>query len=256
MSNTYKLTEKHQLTVQNLELINQINQKTGKELRVESDYCFFTSYGDDHKIIKFGHQEYEHLYESEFGADEMKVLEVAFNPENIQRLLCELDLGVNEEYVSESDGREQEGEYGEDCRDKTKYRKNGSLVFAPEIGTKIWTITPQFSFVVDESKYSPLDQPLIEQGLVFDNKEACQLWADKLKIAYALKQRIVEAESEQDGELGQCYVSINDIRKIWTLYSFAGFPKQLLVSTNAKDILMSDDVSVEEFKALIEVFSL
>jgi hypothetical protein len=144
----------------------------------------------------------------------------------------------------------------EQPKPKTKYRKNGSLVFAPEIGTKIWTITPQFSFVVDESKYSPLDQPLIEQGLVFDNKEACQLWADKLKMAYALKQRIVEAESEQDGELGQCYVSINDIRKIWTLYSFAGFPKQLLVSTNAKDILMSDSVSDEEFKAFIEVFSL
>jgi hypothetical protein len=118
MSNLIKnLTEKYQLTGKNLELIKQINQKTGKELRVESDYCFFTSYGDDHKTIKFGHQEYEHLYESEFGADEMKVLEVAFNPENIQHLLCELDLGVNEEYVSESDGREQEGEYGEDCRD-------------------------------------------------------------------------------------------------------------------------------------------
>jgi hypothetical protein len=31
---------------------------------------------------------------------------------------------------------------------------------------------------------------------------------------------------------------------------------QLLVSTNAKDILMSDSVSDEEFKAFIEVFSL
>jgi hypothetical protein len=138
---------------------------------------------------------------------------------------------------------------------QTKYRKNGSLVFAPEIGTKIWTITPQFSFVVDESKYSPLDQPLIEQGLVFDNKEACQLWADKLKIAYALKQRIVESES-QDEYQDKCVVWFGYKKEYHYEWKIQDIDMPLIVSTNAKDILMSDSVSDEEFKAFIEVFSL
>lgn len=93
MSKLYTLTaEIHQL-------IETINKQKGKELRVESDYCFFTSYGNDHKIIEFGHQGYENLYESEFGADDMRVLESALNPENIQKLLCDLDLGENSEYT-------------------------------------------------------------------------------------------------------------------------------------------------------------
>jgi hypothetical protein len=143
----------------------------------------------------------------------------------------------------------------EQPKPKTKYRKNGSLVFAPEIGTKIWTITPQFSFVVDESKYSPLDQPLIEQGLVFDNKEACQLWADKLKIAYALKQRIVESES-QDEYQDKCVVWFGYKKEYHYEWKIQDIDMPLIVSTNAKDILMSDSVSDEEFKAFIEVFSL
>jgi len=139
---------------------------------------------------------------------------------------------------------------------QTKYRKNGALVFAPKIEMDYWSIESDGR--VEKGNWIlnfPYNKLKLQQGLIFDNEQGCQIWADKLKIACALKQRIVESESQANGDLGQCYVSTNDKRKVWTLDSFAGFPKQLLVSTIAKDILMSKDVSDEDFKAFIEVFS-
>jgi hypothetical protein len=145
----------------------------------------------------------------------------------------------------------------EQPKPKTKYRKNGSLVFAP--GNNLTYYYPNiFSFEPMREIYSggKSDFNLLQQGLVFDNKEACQLWADKLKIAYALKQRIVESES-QDEYLDCCYIWFNGIKQYtYQLEGNEPDPKYLCVSTNAKDILMSDSVSVEEFKAFIEVFSL
>ena len=81
MSNTYQLTaEIHQL-------IDQINQKTGKELRVESDTFYY--------VNRHGEVATEYYYYgSKMGDDDT----FTFNPENIQRLLCELDLGENSGY--------------------------------------------------------------------------------------------------------------------------------------------------------------
>ena len=150
---------------------------------------------------------------------------------------------------------QQAGKFFE-TKSQTKYRKNGALVFAPKIEMDYWSIESDGR--VEKGNWIlnfPYNKLKLQQGLIFDNEQACQFWADKLKIAYELKQRIVESESQANGDLGQCYVSTNDKRKVWTLDSFAGFPKQLLVSTIAKDILMSKDVSDEDFKAFIEVFS-
>jgi hypothetical protein len=146
----------------------------------------------------------------------------------------------------------------EQPKPQTKYRRNGSLVFAPETET-IWYIDEESDYRVGEmyTEFDGLDS-LLSKGLLFDNKEACQLWADKLRIAYRLKQRIVEAESETDRELEYCFVFWNTTtnEKVYTYNNIQAFEKLLVVSTIAKDILMSDDVSVEEFKASIEVFSL
>jgi len=141
---------------------------------------------------------------------------------------------------------------------QTKYRKNGALVFAPKYNEECYSIDKETFEVYDETFSSEenfnLNFPvsLLQQGLIFDNKEACQLWADKLKVAYALKQRIVESES-QDEYLEYCYVSY-DVKKVYNYQAIGS--NVLCVSTNAKDILMSDDVSDEDFKAFIEVFSL
>lgn len=140
---------------------------------------------------------------------------------------------------------------------QTKYRKNGALVFAPKDFNRTWFVTHTFRvtrlFLPYKTNTIEETQNLFSQGLVFDNKEACQLWADKLKIAYALKQKIVESES-QDEYLEYCYISFNaGIEKSYVYQ--ATNSEVLCVSANAKDILMSDDISDEEFKVFIEVFS-
>jgi len=141
---------------------------------------------------------------------------------------------------------------------QTKYRKNGSLVFAPKYNEECFSVDKENFDVYDETFSSEenfnLNFPvsLLQQGLIFDNKEACRLWADKLKIAYALKQRIVESES-QDEYLEYCDVSY-DVKKVYNYQAIGS--NVLCVSTNAQDILMADDVSDEDFKAFIEVFSL
>lgn len=154
----------------------------------------------------------------------------------------------------------------EQPKPQIKYRKNGALVFAPKLKNTgvygqsgFYFITDTFE-VEDVDCWDTLENELkyVQQGLVFDNQQACQLWADKLKMAYALKQRIVEAESKNE-DLEYCYISFY-LPENKKEYSFEQIfpmitPSVLTVSTNAKDILMSDEVSDEEFKAFIEVFS-
>ena len=149
----------------------------------------------------------------------------------------------------------------EQPKPQTKYRKNGALVFAPIRGWKYYSIDLDNTSKTDIYNWeeNPIDLLWLQQGLVFDNQQACQLWADKLKMAYALKQRIVEAESKNE-DLEYCYISFY-LPENKKEYSFEQIfpmitPSVLTVSTNAKDILMSDEVSDEEFKAFIEVFSL
>ena len=138
---------------------------------------------------------------------------------------------------------------------QTKYRKNGSLVFAPETET-VWYIDEESDYRVGKmyTEFDGLDS-LLSKGLLFDNEEACQLWADKLRMAYALKQRIVEAESES-GLLANCYIGYYFNKKSYVGENSRPWSYTVIVSTIAKDILMSDSVSDEEFKAFIEVFSL
>jgi hypothetical protein len=145
---------------------------------------------------------------------------------------------------------------------QTKYRKNGALVFAPKYNEECFSVDKENFDVYDETFSSEenfnLNFPvsLLQQSLVFDNKEACQIWADKLKTAYALKQEIVESESEDD-YLEYAYVFWNEEKKskdydyqaVYENFSY------LRVSTNAKDILMSDDVPDAHFQSFIEVFS-
>jgi hypothetical protein len=145
---------------------------------------------------------------------------------------------------------------------QTKYRKNGSLVFAPKYNEECFSVDKENFDVYDETFSSEenfnLNFPvsLLQQGLIFDNKEACQLWADKLKVAYALKQRIVESES-QDEYLEKCVIWFSYDKKQYAYeWKIQDIDMSLIVSTNAKDILMADDVSDEDFKAFIEVFSL
>lgn len=96
MSNTYQLTtEIHQL-------IDQINQKTGKELRVESDYYWY---------IRIKTYQYKDIVEKRYSEpaiiNQLEVDELhreynlcpTLNPDNIQRLLCELELGENNDYL-------------------------------------------------------------------------------------------------------------------------------------------------------------
>ena len=150
----------------------------------------------------------------------------------------------------------------EQPKPQTKYRKNGALVFAPKYNEECFSVDKENFDVYDETFSSEenfnLNFPvsLLQQSLVFDNKEACQIWADKLKTAYALKQEIVESESEDD-YLEYAYVFWNEEKKskdydyqpVYEKFSY------LRVSTNAKDILMSDDVPDAHFQSFIEVFS-
>jgi hypothetical protein len=139
---------------------------------------------------------------------------------------------------------------------QTKYRKNGALIFAPEIGSKVFVCDIFYEIVEGRWGSGKVDNILLQQGLIFDNKEACQIWADKLKIAYALKQRIVESESEDD-YLEKCVIWFSyDKKQCAYEWKIQDIDMPLIVSTNAKDILMSDDVSDEDFKNFIEVFSL
>jgi hypothetical protein len=98
MSNTYKLTEKHQLTVQNLELINQINQKTGKELRVERDELnpyFINSYNSNYGLANAMSDQNGTISELE----QKDGFYVMLSEKNIQRLLRELELGESKEKI-------------------------------------------------------------------------------------------------------------------------------------------------------------
>jgi hypothetical protein len=106
MSNTYKLTEKHQLTAEIHNLINQINQKTGKELRVESDKILLQYQYDDYPGLDDAGWTYAWVeldktkmkfFVKKLGGGEEDIIYVCptFTAENIQRLLCELDFKNN-----------------------------------------------------------------------------------------------------------------------------------------------------------------
>jgi hypothetical protein len=148
-------------------------------------------------------------------------------------------------------------EYEKSEQLQTKYRKNGALVFAPKEKINYWSIDSDGR--IEQGQWLPVLFPFnklkFQQGLVFDNKEACQLWADKHRMAYALKQRIVESES-QDEYLEYCLIKWTKIGKFYDYETEIMQEPMLKVSTIAKDILMSNSVSDEEFKAFIEVFSL
>ena len=140
---------------------------------------------------------------------------------------------------------------------QTKYRKNGALVFAPELDSKYWVIDPS-GFEGSSQTWDDcfVDRACLQQGLVFDSKEKAQLWADKLKIAYALKQRIVEAESEvAEDTLYHGRIWFEENIKDFDFQSSIG-EGMLKVPHVAFDILMSDNVSNEHFQYYIEVFSL
>lgn len=138
---------------------------------------------------------------------------------------------------------------------QTKYRKNGALVFAPENKGQYWKIADHFDLWDNTWFGYKFELIALQQGLVFDNKEACQLWADKMKVAYALKQRIVKSESE-DEYLEKCVIWFGYKKEYAYEWRVQDIDMLLIVSTNAKDILMSGDVSDEDFKAFIGVFSL
>ncbi len=124
-----------------------------------------------------------------------------------------------------------------------------------DVNCKDWTSKNTALDVAEQKGFKPIAE-VLQQGLIFDNKEACQLWADKLKVAYALKQRIVESES-QDEYLEKCVIWFSYDKKQYAYeWKIQDIDMSLIVSTNAKDILMADDVSDEDFKAFIEVFSL
>jgi hypothetical protein len=147
---------------------------------------------------------------------------------------------------------------------QTKYRKNGALVYPPE-NIKFYYLDLDYLEVCQEDFSKGVKGEdrfyydwLTKQGVVFDNEEACQIWADKLKTAYALKQRIVESESEDEYlENAYVYWDLKANRKGYQYDSMGDWDDYMIrVSTRAKDILMADDVSDEDFKAFIEVFSL
>ena len=152
---------------------------------------------------------------------------------------------------------------------ETKYRKNGALVFAPKFEDTCYSIDVD-SFAVYKEEYLSEDDfdsglsldSLLKLGLLFDFHEKAQSWADKLKIAYELKQRIVEAESETDclsyvfALLGETSNSRNWVGSLEDMNNSLEQFKTLIVSSVAKDILMSRNVSDEHYQYYIEVFSL
>lgn len=142
----------------------------------------------------------------------------------------------------------------EQPKPQTKYRKNGSLVFAPKMLSACYACDYDGRIQSALWQNTEVDICFLQRSLVFDNKQDAMLWADKLKMAYGLKQRIVESES-QDEYLEYCYIMYDGV-KSYTYGTTSPIANILCVSTNAKDILMSDDVSDKEFKVFIEVFSL
>ena len=135
---------------------------------------------------------------------------------------------------------------------KVKYNENGSLAVKPEIGDTYWFINSYGK--VDYAGWTDdhMDYYHFQTENCFDTEEAGLIWADVLKTHYRLLEKIKEinesvgwvADWENENQ-PKYYLSYFD-SKVRSEYVYCTRSSLIFMSKEAKDYIMSDEVSDED----------